>query len=112
MFDASGLHVQHRVHKHCKEKCLDHGKHAFLSWQTLWYSLLCTHVTPYSSIPCLPNILSLDGLDLEMQCYQGEHQRFKILDKVVKDTQTFRVLRFCNVDERANLGGLSLSFST
>ena len=60
----------------------------------------------------LPNILSSDGLDLEMQCYQGEHQRFEILDKVVKDTQTFRVLRFCNIDERTNLGGLSRSFST
>ena len=46
-----------------------------------------------------------------MQCYQGEYQRLKILDEVVKDTQTFRVLRFCNIDERANLGSLSKSVS-
>jgi hypothetical protein len=58
------------------------------------------------------SILSLDGLDLEMQRYQGEHQRLKILDKVVKNTQTFRVLRFCDIDERANFGGLLKSFST
>jgi hypothetical protein len=54
----------------------------------------------------LSNILSSNGLDLEVQCYQREHQCLKILNEVVEDTQTFRVLRLCDIDEGANLSRL------
>jgi len=47
-----------------------------------------------------------DRLDLEMQSYQGKHQRFQILDEVIEDPQTFRILGFRDIDERANLSGL------
>jgi hypothetical protein len=54
-------------------------------------------------------ILSLDGLDLEMQCNQGEHQRLQILDKIVENTEAFGILRLCDINQGAYFGSLSTS---
>ncbi len=47
-----------------------------------------------------------DGLDLEMQGDETEHQRLQVLDQIVKDPQAFRVRRLGHVVDRANLGSL------
>jgi hypothetical protein len=96
----------HRVHKQRKSSfgpwriCL-----AFLPSSMV--SHFAKYETPYSHCHSPSKIISSDRLDLEMQCYQGEHQRLKILDEIVEDTQTFRVLRFCDVDKRSNFSSLN-----
>lgn len=37
-------------------------------------------------------LISLDGLDLEVETNEGEHQAFQVLNEVVEEAQTFRVL--------------------
>jgi hypothetical protein len=72
--------------------------------------LVCKFATPNSLTFILPNIPS-NGLDLEMQSYQREHQCLQILDEVVEDTQSFGVLGFSDIDEGTNLGSLESAFS-
>lgn len=46
-----------------------------------------------------------------MKCYQRENQCFQILDKIVKDPETFWILRFRDVDKGTNFSGLMRLFS-
>ena len=50
-------------------------------------------------------------LDLKVQCDQGEHKGLQILNKVVKDTKSFWILGFGDIDERTNLGSLERHIS-
>lgn len=45
-------------------------------------------------------LISLDGLDLEVETNEGEHQAFQVLNEVVEEAQTFRVLRLIDVEQR------------
>ena len=42
---------------------------------------------------------------LEMQRYQREHEGLQVLHEIVEDAESFRIGRFLDVDEGANLGG-------
>ncbi len=55
-------------------------------------------------------ILSLDGLDLEMQCNQGEHQRLQVLDKIVEDSEAFGILRLGDINQGAYFGSLGTKY--
>lgn len=49
----------------------------------------------------------LDGLDLEVQGNETEHQRLEVLNEVVEDAQAFWVGRVRNIVDRSNFGSLS-----
>ena len=65
----------------------------------------------YAIVRQTPQCLSLEiphlnRLDFEMQSNQGKYQCLQVLDEIVENTQALGVLRFGNIDERTNLGGL------
>ena len=68
-------------------------------------SFLCASITPNTFLPC-PVTLPLNRLDLEMQSYQGKYQSLKVLNEIIEDAQALRILRFGDIDERTDLGGL------
>lgn len=43
---------------------------------------------------------------LEMKRYEREHQRLQILNEIVENSQSFRVSRVCDIDERPDLRSL------
>jgi hypothetical protein len=41
---------------------------------------------------------SSDRLDLEVQRYEGEDKRFQVLDKIIEDTQSLRIVGFSDIN--------------
>ena len=54
--------------------------------------------------------LRLDGLDLEVQGDETEHERLEVLDEVVEDAQAFWVGRVRNIVDRSDLGSLYVPY--
>ncbi len=52
----------------------------------------------------------LDGLDLEVEPYQTEDQRFQVLHQVVEDPEPLRIGRLRHINQRANLSGLTKNY--
>ena len=47
----------------------------------------------------------LDGLDLEMEADEGEHETLEVLDQIVETAEAVRVARLVDVDQGADLAG-------
>ena len=61
------------------------------------------------SRPLHMTVAHSDGLDLEVQSDQAEHQGLQILHQVVEHSEPFRVGGLRHIIDRSNFGSLSLS---
>ena len=47
----------------------------------------------------------LDGLDLEMETDEGEHETLEVLDQIVETAETVRVAGLVHIDQGPDLAG-------
>ena len=50
-----------------------------------------------------PSIFFLDGLDLEMEADEGEHETLEVLDQIVETAETVRVARLVHIHQGPDL---------